>query len=111
MAKRKKSRKKITALLKVGVGAEDAEYVRVFAHWYFLLGARRLRITFNRMQDGAFKPEVLDAQSMKRGESYLIVEAASGLFIGISSEEKVRSFGGRLPTSGRLYHLIPMGQA
>lgn len=112
MARRFKSRNKITALLKVGVGADDAEYARVFEHWYFLLGATRLRITFNQAHvKGSFTTEVLDAQLMKMGESYLIIEAISGTFVGIISHMHARSFDGCLPVSGRLYHLIPMGRA
>lgn len=107
-----KTRPRTVALLKVGRGAADSEYALAFRHWLFLFGAHLPRLTFEKAPaEGAFVPETLDAQEMRPGESYLIVEAVGGTFVGAVRDERVLSIGGRLPVPGRLYHLVRMGQA
>lgn len=94
------------------MGAADSEYARAFGCWLFLLGAHRPRIVFTKaVAEGSFVPETLDAQQMRAGESYLIVEAIGGTFVGAVRDERALSIGGRLPIPGRLYHLIRMAQA
>lgn len=106
-----RSQRRQTALLKIRVDAADAEYVQVIGHWQHLFGGHRPRITFDPSQaSGRFKTEVEGAQKMRKGESYLIVDAISGTFVGIVRGVRAVSIEGRLPQAGRLYHLILMGR-
>lgn len=104
--------RKITALLKVGVGAADAEYARAIMHWHFLFGAHRPRITFKKgSKESSFKIQVLKGQAMRKGESYLIIQETTGTFIGVIVGGHARAFGGQRPEPGRFYHLIRMAKA
>lgn len=110
MGRKKRPRR---SLLKIRKDAADPELIQWINHSRYLLGRQRPRIVFGK---GAIfqglLPECLDAQSLKAGESYLLVESVSNRIFGyVRGETYVSLDQQEIPEPGRLYSLYWMPKA